>query len=248
MTATVLQDNLMRTQNLVKDVSSEDARTGEIITACSAWPAVALEFQLARALSVHGAAPAPREHACFLLPSRGASGMSNPRRDFDVKQILRIRWRWFGHATSPPPGPEPLHEPLHELFSGGAGSSPGCEPPRSTTTSGSSDAATSTSGDRKLVESGGRVTTTVTTVTARSSACPRSASQHECGSAPRTSPAHSRSALDIGSASSEHGGANGSADGNQGDEENNNNNNAANAAAAVAVESDSSSCRAFTWL
>ncbi|KAM9449408.1 kelch-like protein 5 isoform 2-T2 [Clarias gariepinus] len=34
--------------------------------------------------------------------------MSAPgRRDFDVKQILRIRWRWFGHATSPPPLPPP---------------------------------------------------------------------------------------------------------------------------------------------
>ncbi|XP_017540686.1 kelch-like protein 5 isoform X1 [Pygocentrus nattereri] len=172
--------------------------------------------------------------------------MSNPRRDFDVKQILRIRWRWFGHATSPPPGPEPLHEPLHELFSGrtsggggGAGSSSRCEPPRSPAISGSNDAATS--GDGKLAESSGHATTSVTTVTARSSACPRSASQHECGSAPRPSPAHSRSALDIGSVSGSASTEHGSTDGNQGDEENNNNNNAA--AAAAAVESDSSSCR-----
>ncbi|XP_069487892.1 kelch-like protein 5 isoform X3 [Ambystoma mexicanum] len=28
--------------------------------------------------------------------------MSGPRREFDVKQILKIRWRWFGHQTAPP--------------------------------------------------------------------------------------------------------------------------------------------------
>uniref|UniRef100_A0A8B9J6K4 Kelch-like family member 5 n=1 Tax=Astyanax mexicanus TaxID=7994 RepID=A0A8B9J6K4_ASTMX len=177
--------------------------------------------------------------------------MSTPRRDFDVKQILRIRWRWFGHATSPPPGPESLHEPLHELFSvrssSGAGTSSRCElPSRSPVTSACSDTAAAatgtTSSERKLPESGGgRVT--VTTVATRASACPRSASQHECGSAPRSSPAHSRSALDVSlnvNENPELGGASGSADCNLGDEENNNNN---NAAAAAAVESDSSSCR-----
>ncbi|XP_033891804.3 kelch-like protein 5 isoform X1 [Acipenser ruthenus] len=29
--------------------------------------------------------------------------MSGSRKEFDVKQILRIRWKWFGHPTSPPP-------------------------------------------------------------------------------------------------------------------------------------------------
>lgn len=28
--------------------------------------------------------------------------MSGPRKEFDVKQILKIRWRWFGHQASAP--------------------------------------------------------------------------------------------------------------------------------------------------
>ncbi|XP_023646482.1 kelch-like protein 5 [Paramormyrops kingsleyae] len=40
--------------------------------------------------------------------------MSGSRKEFDVKQILRIRWRWFGHPASPPP-----HSPaLGDFFSG----------------------------------------------------------------------------------------------------------------------------------
>lgn len=27
--------------------------------------------------------------------------MSGSRKDFDVKQILKIRWRWFGHQAAP---------------------------------------------------------------------------------------------------------------------------------------------------
>ncbi|XP_045065237.1 kelch-like protein 5 [Coregonus clupeaformis] len=52
---------------------------------------------------------------------------SSSRKDFDVKQILRIRWRWFGHpAVQPPHNP-----PLGDLFTGrGAGASPGeCQSP-----------------------------------------------------------------------------------------------------------------------
>lgn len=42
---------------------------------------------------------------------------SSSRKDFDVKQILRSRWRWFGHPAVPPPG---------DFFTGrGAGASPG---------------------------------------------------------------------------------------------------------------------------
>uniref|UniRef100_A0A8C2B4A2 Kelch-like family member 5 n=1 Tax=Cyprinus carpio TaxID=7962 RepID=A0A8C2B4A2_CYPCA len=44
--------------------------------------------------------------------------MSNPRKDFDVKQILRIRWRWFGHPTSPP---SPGNQPSGDLFSSSSG-------------------------------------------------------------------------------------------------------------------------------
>uniref|UniRef100_A0A4W4E961 BTB domain-containing protein n=1 Tax=Electrophorus electricus TaxID=8005 RepID=A0A4W4E961_ELEEL len=46
-----------------------------------------------------------------------------PEKDFDVKQILRIRWRWFGHPTSPPPGSQPLEDLLSHRGTGGTSSS-----------------------------------------------------------------------------------------------------------------------------
>ncbi|XP_052367827.1 kelch-like protein 1 [Oncorhynchus keta] len=50
------------------------------------------------------------------------SGSSSLRKDFDVKQILRSRWRWFGHPAVPPPH----NPPLGDFFTGrGAGASPG---------------------------------------------------------------------------------------------------------------------------
>uniref|UniRef100_A0A665WL92 BTB domain-containing protein n=1 Tax=Echeneis naucrates TaxID=173247 RepID=A0A665WL92_ECHNA len=39
--------------------------------------------------------------------SSSGSGSSS-RKEFDVKQILRIRWRWFGHPAVPPPHSPPL--------------------------------------------------------------------------------------------------------------------------------------------
>ncbi|KAJ8000474.1 hypothetical protein DPEC_G00180490 [Dallia pectoralis] len=54
--------------------------------------------------------------------STGGSS-SSTRRDFDVKQILRMRWRWFGHPAVPAPNNNPN---LEDVFSGtGAGASPG---------------------------------------------------------------------------------------------------------------------------
>ncbi|KAM9398282.1 kelch-like protein 5 isoform 2-T2 [Salvelinus alpinus] len=52
---------------------------------------------------------------------------SSLRKDFDVKQILRSRWRWFGHPAVPPPN----NPPLGDVFTGrGAGASPGeCQSP-----------------------------------------------------------------------------------------------------------------------
>uniref|UniRef100_A0A3B3RLP9 Kelch-like family member 5 n=1 Tax=Paramormyrops kingsleyae TaxID=1676925 RepID=A0A3B3RLP9_9TELE len=40
--------------------------------------------------------------------------MSASRKEFDVKQILRIRWRWFGHPTSS----APHNQSLGDFFSG----------------------------------------------------------------------------------------------------------------------------------
>ncbi|KAM9792886.1 kelch-like protein 5 [Neosynchiropus ocellatus] len=46
--------------------------------------------------------------------SSGGAGPSS-RKEFDVKQILRIRWRWFGHPAVPPPHSPP---PLGDYFAG----------------------------------------------------------------------------------------------------------------------------------
>uniref|UniRef100_A0A8C9VS48 Kelch-like family member 5 n=1 Tax=Scleropages formosus TaxID=113540 RepID=A0A8C9VS48_SCLFO len=48
--------------------------------------------------------------------------MSASRKDFDVKQILRIRWRWLGH---PPASPAPHAAPPHADFSSSSSSSGG---------------------------------------------------------------------------------------------------------------------------
>ncbi|XP_036790116.1 kelch-like protein 5 isoform X3 [Oncorhynchus mykiss] len=54
--------------------------------------------------------------------STSGSSSSSLRKDFDVKQILRSRWRWFGHPAVPPPH----NPPPGDFFTGrGAGASPG---------------------------------------------------------------------------------------------------------------------------
>uniref|UniRef100_A0AAQ4QZ98 Kelch-like family member 5 n=1 Tax=Gasterosteus aculeatus aculeatus TaxID=481459 RepID=A0AAQ4QZ98_GASAC len=44
--------------------------------------------------------------------SSSGSGSSS-RKEFDVKQILTIRWRWFGHPAVPPPHSPPLRGTGH---------------------------------------------------------------------------------------------------------------------------------------
>ncbi|KAL4641762.1 kelch-like protein 5 isoform X1 [Arapaima gigas] len=51
----------------------------------------------------------------FIVFFAGAKTMSASRKEFDMKQILRIRWRWLGHPASPPPHVPPPHTD----FSGG---------------------------------------------------------------------------------------------------------------------------------
>ncbi|KAK6493626.1 kelch-like protein 5 isoform X2 [Huso huso] len=46
--------------------------------------------------------------------------MSGSRKEFDVKQILRIRWKWFGHPTSPPPTSSDEGPQQEDLWSRGA--------------------------------------------------------------------------------------------------------------------------------
>ncbi|KAK1792539.1 hypothetical protein P4O66_012479, partial [Electrophorus voltai] len=187
-------------------------------------------------------------HCSPASPLAGVSGMSNSRKDFDVKQILRIRWRWFGHPTSPPPGSQPLEDLLSHRGTGGTSSSEhhslgGCAGGSGSGAS-NGNVASSTNNSRKFGDPGvhgGHVA-------AGATACPRSISQQECRNPPPlpwASPSHSRSVLDVTSENPDPGA---SAAGQQpsavpggpvsdttaGDEENNNNNNA---------ESDSSSCR-----
>lgn len=171
-------------------------------------------------------------------------GMSSSRKEFDVKQILRIRWRWFGHPTSPPPHSQP---PLGDFFSGRgtAGSSgdlpsvSGCSPAIGSARNGNSTGSSSAGnvggsvgnlnnrkfGDSGSSQSSGPVPTGAT-------ACPRSYSQQECRSPPAlpwVPPPHSRSVLGV---TTEVVSTNPSVENATGDEDNNNN-----------VDSDSSSCR-----
>uniref|UniRef100_A0A8C4IWZ8 Kelch-like family member 5 n=1 Tax=Dicentrarchus labrax TaxID=13489 RepID=A0A8C4IWZ8_DICLA len=66
--------------------------------------------------------------------SSSGSGSSS-RKEFDVKQILRIRWRWFGHPAVPPPHSPPLGDYFAGRRTGGSsGDGPsvsGCSNPTS---------------------------------------------------------------------------------------------------------------------
>uniref|UniRef100_A0A8C6UVL9 Kelch-like family member 5 n=1 Tax=Neogobius melanostomus TaxID=47308 RepID=A0A8C6UVL9_9GOBI len=74
--------------------------------------------------------------------SSSGSGSSS-RKEFDVKQILRIRWRWFGHTAL-----SPTHSPPLEHFSGRrAGGSPGDRAPISGCSSSASAGISSSLGD-----------------------------------------------------------------------------------------------------
>lgn len=59
----------------------------------------------------------------FLVSSPGMSSSgsgSSSRKEFDVKQILRIRWRWFGHPAVPPPHSPPLGDYFPGRRAGGS--------------------------------------------------------------------------------------------------------------------------------
>lgn len=187
--------------------------------------------------------------------------MSNPRKDFDVKQILRIRWRWFGHPTSPP---SPGNQPSGDLFSssgvsgsssrGTGGSSSGGDQPSLGGCSSSNAAAGASSSNgnlssninnsRKFGDSGPNSGLSAAAVVLSGSACPRSMSQQECRSsppAPWVFPVHSRSSESLEPLQQQQQpqqqpqkqqSTRASDAPGPGDEENNNN-----------VESDSSSCR-----
>ncbi|KAG9342445.1 hypothetical protein JZ751_016447 [Albula glossodonta] len=107
--------------------------------------------------------------------------MSSSRKEFDVKQILRIRWRWFGHPTSPPPHSQPLGDFFSGRGNGSTADSPsvsGCASTSTTTPSPSSSSCSSN--NRKFLEQASHAAS----LSASVSACPRSLSQQDCRSPP----------------------------------------------------------------
>lgn len=126
--------------------------------------------------------------------SSSGSGSSS-RKEFDVKQILRIRWRWFGHPAVPPPH----SPPLGDYFAGRrAGGSSGDGPSVSgSSNSNSTGVNASAGGQSGLVASGSAGSNLCNgsqrkfadppgsrggPVGATGSSCPRSFSQPECRS------------------------------------------------------------------
>lgn len=151
------------------------------------------------------ALPPPRH---FIVPSTGMSNSgsgSSSRKEFDVKQILRIRWRWFGHPAVPPPHSPPLGDYFAGRRTGGSsgdgpsvsgggggGSSPsssGVNPGTGTgnhgglVASGSAGSNLCNGGGRKFVDSAGsRCGPGGAAAGATGNSCPRSFSQPECRS------------------------------------------------------------------
>nr|XP_055061611.1 kelch-like protein 5 isoform X2 [Misgurnus anguillicaudatus] len=165
--------------------------------------------------------------------------MSNPRKDFDVKQILRIRWRWFGHPTSPP-GNQPTGDHFSNSRGTGGSSSGGDQP--SLGGCGSAGASPSNVNSSSNINNNRKFGDAVpsnglSTAAVGASACPRSMSQQECRSPPPPPwvfPAHSRSSENLEPLQQQQPpSTRGSETPGPGDEENNNHN----------VESDTSSCR-----
>lgn len=143
----------------------------------------------------------------FIVSSTGMSNSgsgSSSRKEFDVKQILRIRWRWFGHPAVPPPHSPPLGDYFAgrrtggssgdgpSVSSGGGGSSPsssGVNPGTGTgnhgglVVSGSAGSNLCNGGGRKFVDSAGsRCGPGGAAAGATGNSCPRSFSQPECRS------------------------------------------------------------------
>ncbi|XP_036951138.1 kelch-like protein 5 isoform X2 [Acanthopagrus latus] len=130
--------------------------------------------------------------------SSSGSGSSS-RKEFDVKQILRIRWRWFGHPAVPPPHSPPLGDYFAGRRTGGSsGDGPsvsGCGNPNpgsvnpgagshgGLVVSGSAGSNLCNGSNRKFADpAGSRGGPGGAAAGATGSSCPRSFSQPECRS------------------------------------------------------------------
>ncbi|CAL9700259.1 unnamed protein product [Knipowitschia caucasica] len=113
-----------------------------------------------------------------------SSGMSSSsRKEFDVKQILRIRWRWFGHSALSPTHSPPLDHFSGRRRSGGPAdraSMSGCGSSGSGSSSSPSSSALVSSGSASALCHGSSLTKFGHASGSR--ACPRSLSQPECRS------------------------------------------------------------------
>ncbi|XP_023812293.1 kelch-like protein 5 [Oryzias latipes] len=122
---------------------------------------------------------------------------SSSRKEFDVKQILRIRWRWFGHPAVPPPLSPPVGDYLARRRTGGSsGEGPsvsGCSNSNSASlnhssgshsglvASGSAGSNLCNGSNRKFAESAGsRSGPGGATFGATGNSCTRSFSHPEC--------------------------------------------------------------------
>ncbi|XP_031732136.1 kelch-like protein 5 isoform X1 [Anarrhichthys ocellatus] len=129
--------------------------------------------------------------------SSSGSGSSS-RKEFDVKQILRIRWRWFGHPAVPPTHSPPLGDYFAGRRAGGSSgdgaSVSGCSNSNSASAnpsagghsglvaSGSAGSNLCSGSNRKFADSTGSRGGPGGAVGATGSSCTRSFSQPECRS------------------------------------------------------------------
>lgn len=148
------------------------------------------------------AARALPRHFLVSNPGMSSSGSgSSSRKEFDVKQILRIRWRWFGHPAAPPPHSPPLGDYFAGRRTGGSsGDGPSVSGCSSTNSASGNPSAGSQGGlvasgsagsnlcngsgsNRKFTDSSGiRGGPGGAAAGATGNFCPRSFSQPECRS------------------------------------------------------------------
>ncbi|KAM8880421.1 kelch-like protein 5 isoform 1-T1 [Spinachia spinachia] len=129
--------------------------------------------------------------------SSSGSGSSS-RKEFDVKQILRIRWRWFGHPAAPPPHSPPIGDYFAGRRAGGScadgASVSGCSNPNSASAtpsaaghsglvaSGSAGSNLCNGSNRKFADPTGNRGGPGGAAGATGTSCTRSVSQPECRS------------------------------------------------------------------
>nr|XP_023685498.1 kelch-like protein 5 isoform X1 [Paramormyrops kingsleyae] len=112
--------------------------------------------------------------------------MSASRKEFDVKQILRIRWRWFGHPTSSAPHNQSLGDFFSGRGNGGSADGPPlavCAAAAGTAAGTNSSSGGGSSSSSSCIKFAG-VASRSALLPASASGCRRSLSQQDCRSPP----------------------------------------------------------------